>query len=332
MTAGREGSSRLPARYAAPMEGITGYLYRNAHRRVFGGADKYFTPFLAPGKKRGLRSRELSDILPEHNEGVPAVPQILTNDWEDFLHTADILKEYGYREINLNLGCPSGTVVTKKRGSGFLAFPEELDQFLDRIFSGTDMKISVKTRIGMESPEEFGPLLESFCRYPISELIVHPRVQKDGYRNTPDRKAFSMALERAPFPVCYNGDLFYREDVREFSEEFPQVETVMLGRGLIADPALAAGLDGGAAVTAESFGTFHQEILEGYCRIMSGDRNVLFKMKELWFYMIHLFPDAGFFEKKLKKSSTVAEYSLWTERLLREREILPEADTAFLRR
>lgn len=319
-------------RYAAPMEGITGYICRNAHHRVFGGVDKYFTPFLSPGKKRSLRSRELGDILPEHNQGVPVVPQILTNDWEDFLHTAEILKEFGYEEINLNLGCPSGTVTAKKRGAGFLACPEELDRFLDQVCAGTDRKISVKTRLGVESPEEFGPLLEIFCRYPLSELIVHPRVQKEGYRGTPHREEFHRALLEAPFPVCYNGNLFSPEDVEQFSREFPQADRVMFGRGLIADPALASAAGEGKTVTEEAFRRFHQEILDGYCRIMSGDRNVLFKMKELWFYMIHLFSGGEYFEKKIKKSSTVAEYRLWVERLINECPILPRADVSFLRR
>ena len=185
-------------RYAAPMEGITGYVYRNAHHRVFGGVDRYFTPFLSPGKKRGLRSRELNDVLPEHNEGVPVVPQILTNDWEDFLHTAEILREFGYEEVNLNLGCPSGTVAAKKRGAGFLGYPEELDLFLGRIFDGTDMGISVKTRIGVERPEEFERLLAIYRKYPLRELIVHPRVLRDGYANTPDLPAFLQALEDSP--------------------------------------------------------------------------------------------------------------------------------------
>ena len=204
-------------RYAAPMEGITGYVYRNAHHRVFGGVDRYFTPFLSPGKKRGLRSRELNDVLPEHNEGVPVVPQILTNDWEDFLHTAEILREFGYEEVNLNLGCPSGTVAAKKRGAGFLGYPEELDLFLGRIFDGTDMGISVKTRIGVERPEEFERLLAIYRKYPLRELIVHPRVLRDGYGNTPNLPAFLQALEDSPFPVCYNGDLFSREAAREWN-------------------------------------------------------------------------------------------------------------------
>ncbi len=326
--------------YAAPMEGITGYLYRGAHFRHYGGADRYFTPFIVPGKKRGFRSRELNDILPEHNEGIPVIPQILTNDWEDFLHTAEILKSFGYEEVNLNLGCPSGTVVSKKRGSGFLAFPGELELFLDRIFSGTDMKISVKTRIGRDDPEEFGPLLEIFGKYPIEELIVHPRVRQDFYRNRVRWDAFEKALKLPGIPVCYNGDIFSPEDLARFREAFPETDRIMIGRGLIADPRLASALSGreegsllkeSGEEEKERFLAFHQDLLDGYCREMSGDRNVLFKMKELWAYMIHLFPDGERYGKKIRKAERVADYSVWVSRLVNEQEMLPAADTSFLR-
>ncbi len=141
--------------YFAPMEGITGYIYRRVHRNYYPGTAKYFTPFLAPGPQKGIGGRELRDVLPENNEGVPLVPQILTNRAEDFLKTAELLEGMGYREINLNLGCPSGTVAAKKKGSGFLAFPEELDSFFDAVFSGMEKRgsrqaVSVKTRIGKD--------------------------------------------------------------------------------------------------------------------------------------------------------------------------------------
>ncbi len=159
--------------YMAPLEGITGHVFRRAFCECFGSVDQYFIPFIKPNQHGHLSSRERQDVLPENNQGMYAVPQILTNSVEDFVRTAQKLKQYGYQEINLNLGCPSGTVVSKKRGSGFLAFPEELDQFLDGIFGQTDAEISIKTRIGKENPEEFGRLLEIYNQYPVKELIIH---------------------------------------------------------------------------------------------------------------------------------------------------------------
>ena len=193
--------------YLAPLEGITGYTYRRALYNCFGGFDKYFIPFILPNQKGHLSTREKKDIMPENNEGMYAVPQILTKNAEDFIQTAETLQEYGYNEVNLNLGCPSKTVVTKGRGAGFLDRPDELDKFLDEIFRKCDMKISIKTRLGMDDPEEFEDLLTIYNKYPLEELIVHARVQKDYYKNTPHLETFGEAVERAKSPVCYNGDI-----------------------------------------------------------------------------------------------------------------------------
>ena len=184
-------------------------------------------------------AREKKDILPEHNRGMYTVPQILTNKAEDFLRTAKKLEEYGYSEINLNLGCPSKTVVTKARGSGFLAYPEALERFLDEIFEKCPIRISVKTRLGMEQPEEFVRILEIYNRFPMEELIIHPRVQKDFYKNTPNLEIFGCALAESRNPVCYNGDIFTPADFARFTEEYRSVERVMTGRGVLRDPALA---------------------------------------------------------------------------------------------
>ena len=201
--------------YAAPMEGVTGYVYRNAHRHYFQGIDKYYTPFLTPKKGKGWTSREKNDIAPEHNRNMTVVPQILTNQAEDFVRMAEKLADCGYEEINLNLGCPSGTVVSKGKGAGFLARPQMLEAFLEEIFSAfpvladgkSRMEISIKTRLGMEEAEEFLPLMEMYRRYPLKELIIHPRVREDYYANRPDWDAFERALSGCPFPVVYNGDL-----------------------------------------------------------------------------------------------------------------------------
>ncbi len=187
-----------PPIYLAPMEGVTTFLYRNAHAAVYGPLDKYFTPFLEPHEKRSMKTKERNEVLPEHNKGLDVVPQILTNHAEGFLELAETLQEMGYREINLNLGCPSKTVVTRGKGSGFLASPEELERFFDTVYKGLpgEMKLSVKTRIGMEADEEFEQLLAIYNRYPLYELIIHPRLQQDYYKNHPRKEAFRYALER----------------------------------------------------------------------------------------------------------------------------------------
>ena len=301
--------------YFAPMEGITGYLYRQVYQELFAGIDKYFTPFIVPHTIKGLNSREKNDILPEHNEGINLVPQILTNQAEDFIRVAKTLQSYGYEEVNLNLGCPSKTVVSKKKGSGFLEEPRRLDVFLSEIFEGLDMEISVKTRIGISEPEEFGTLMEIYNRYPIKELIIHPRVQTDYYKNHANWEAFSQGLSVSKNPVCYNGDLFTAEDFEKWKACFPSVDCVMLGRGLIANPGLIRKIRDGKDISKAELKLFHDRLCEAYQSLKIGDRNVLFKMKELWYYMIFLFADHKKQEKKIKKAQNMTAYQAAVEEL-----------------
>lgn len=334
--------------YMAPMEGLTGYVYRNAYHKHYGGVDKYFTPFLT---NKSLNHKELNDILPEHNEGMNVVPQILTNRAEDFLVIAKVLAEYGYTAVNLNLGCPSGTVVAKNRGAGFLALPEELDQFLEEIFEKCPISISIKTRIGKENPEEWERLLAIYEKYPLEELIIHPRVQKDYYKNTPNLESFAAAAEKSRHSLCYNGDICMAEDYCNIAERFPSVSKVMLGRGLLADPDLAQkirlaagapnkGVVHGSDVASVGEATgevwdrsaspklckqqlraFHDDILHGYAEVMSGDRNTLFKMKELWVYLSARFTNPEKYIKKIRKSERIRDYELNVDALFREQEL-----------
>lgn len=307
--------------YFAPLEGINGYVYRNAYHRYFGEIDKYFTPFLKPNQFGRFSSREKNDILPEHNVGMNTVPQVLTNSAEDFVRTARRLKEYGYEEINLNLGCPSKTVVTKKRGSGFLAFPEELDHFLEEIFSELNMRISIKTRIGKESPDEFPHLLEIFRKYPLSELIVHPRVQVDFYKNTPNWEMFRMALADGNRNICYNGDIFSVEDYERFRTAFPEVECVMLGRGILANPGIVCMLKGKEVPSKKTLRAFHDQIYTDYQTVLSGERDVLFKMKELWQNMAPLFTNYEKYAKTIRKAVRLAAYERAVEALFAEENV-----------
>ncbi len=305
--------------YMAPMEGLTGYVFRNAYQKYYGGIDKYFTPFL--GNKK-LGSREKNDILPEHNEGMHVVPQILANRAEDFLCIAQTLQDYGYRTVNLNLGCPSGTVTAKRRGAGFLAYPEELEVFLDEIFEKCPLAISIKTRVGVERAEEWERLLAIYEKYPVEELIIHPRVQKDFYKKDVRMETFAQAAETSRLPLCYNGDIVKTEDAQRICVSFPSVERVMIGRGLLRNPDLIHEIKGElCGETAEErkarFLAFHDCILGGYAAVMQGDRNTLFKMKELWVYFAERFAEPEKYVKKIKKSGSVREYEAVVRELFR---------------
>ena len=187
----------------APMEGLTGYVYRQAHRRFYPGLSRYYTPFLSPVRDRALTTRDRNEVLPEHNAGVPLTPQLLTRSLPNLLWGARLLGEMGYDEVNLNLGCPSPTVTAKGKGAGFLREPDAIAALLDGFFSAdTGMRLSVKTRLGVENPEDFECLLEVYNRFPLSELIVHPRVQTDLYKR-PTRPEYALrALRESRAPVC----------------------------------------------------------------------------------------------------------------------------------
>ena len=310
--------------YLAPLEGITTYIYRRAYHQHFTAMDKYFTPFLVPHTKKGFSTKEKNDVMPEHSPGMNLVPQIMSNQAESFLHTVEKLKVYGYEEVNLNLGCPSKTVVSKGRGSGFLADPDGLDRFLDEIFKKCDVKISIKTRIGKDDPEEFARLLDIYNQYPVEELIIHPRVQKDFYKNQPDLDVFRDAVEGSKIPLCYNGDIFTPESHDEMRREFPQVDTFMLGRGILMNPALLDIICMGKKTEMEKAETsrkmqsadrykkkihaFLEQIKCDYLEVGMGEKNTLFKLKELWAYMGQNAPDAKKALKRIRKSQSMADY------------------------
>lgn len=309
--------------YFAPMEGMTGYLYRSLHQQYFGGVDKYFIPFLSPTKEHVFSRREIREILPENNLGIHAVPQLLTRKAEDFLWAADMLFDMGYEEIDLNLGCPSGTVTAKGKGAGLLAVPEELDQFLDGVYSKVKGPVSIKTRLGMNDPEEFDRLLEVYRRYPVHELIIHPRVRNEFYKESVHLDVFRRALQVSKAPVCYNGDIAVVEDLQRYAEAFPEVDRVMIGRGLAADPALAEKLRGDLSVDKERLRCFHDALYEGYCTIFESRKNAMMRMKEYWSYHILLFADSEKYAKKIKKATDPKGFEAVTASVFQDLELLP---------
>lgn len=301
--------------YFAPLEGITGYVFRNAYEKYYGGIDKYFTPFISPHTKKLMDSREKRDILPENNKGLNIVPQVLTNKAEDLIDLAKQLHdEYGYEEINLNLGCPSKTVTTKGKGSGFLEFPDQMEEFFDRYFKACDVKLSIKTRIGYYEVEEASRLLNLYERFPFEEVMIHPRLGSQMYKGTPYYDVFEEYLKRTKHSLCYNGDINNLEDLQKLDSKWENCDKYMLGRGLIARPGMLQMQESGeytANLSQEEwirFKGFHDELVEGYYAYMCEDRNTLFKMKELWTWWAVMFPGQEKTLKKIKKTTALQEY------------------------
>ena len=251
--------------YFAPMEGITDGILRQTHNRIFGGVDVYCLPFHKLTQTLSLLTREIRDISPEENEGLSVLPQALTRDPEQLSAWLFYVSECGYSRADLNLGCPSPTVTKRGRGSGMLRDPDFLKGFLDRVFSNTlPVSLSVKTRIGYESADEWPGILDLLTDYPFAHVTVHVRTMREQYTGGIHPEAFDLALRKGiPHPV-YNGDLRTPEDVENLLRRCPATEAVMIGRGLLADPALARRIRGGAAAGEEELRAWYTALYEGW--------------------------------------------------------------------
>lgn len=301
--------------YFAPMEGITTYVFRCLHHKYFKGVDWYFTPFISPTMHGTFTPRERKDILPAHTQGVPTIPQILANNVDYFLETTRELEAYGYTQVNLNLGCPSTGVVNKAKGSGLLGDPFRLEKFLDQIFSKSVLPISIKTRIGRFEEEEWEELRSLYNQYPVKELIVHPRVQKDFYKQPVHRDLFVRTWKESRCPVCYNGDIYTVEDYQSIVNKCQGLSSVMLGRGLLIRPDLLEQVSDGIKETQKEpkFWKFVEELFDAYYEELGN--NALYKMKELWVYMEQGFHCMDKYTKKIKKAKNVLEYQHAVETL-----------------
>ena len=293
--------------YFAPMEGLTDSIYRRLHHKYFPGVDRYYMPFLSPTIHRTLTHKEDRELPMADSVPFTAVPQVLTKVPEDFLWAAQVCRDRGYDEVNLNIGCPSGTVVSKGKGSGMLRDAAALDRFFDQIFSASPLPITVKTRLGLENPEEFPALLEVFNRYPIQELTIHPRVRKQFYDGSVHMEMFGFAVENSKNPLCYNGDILTLSQAEALHAQYPQVGAVMIGRGLVADPGM---LSGGTDVRALE--GFMNELMAVYEVEFGGSRNAIVRLKENWGFLHSRFEGSEKLWKRLRKTTDAAEFKAIT--------------------
>lgn len=293
--------------YFAPMEGLTDSIYRRAHHKYFSGVDRYYMPFLSPTIHRSLTHREDRELPMADSVAFQAVPQVLTKVSDDFLWAAQVCLERGYDEVNLNVGCPSGTVVSKGKGSGMLRSVSDLDRFLDQIFAASPLPVSVKTRLGIENSDEFPAILEIYNRYPIKELTIHPRVRKQFYNGAVDMEMFDYAVKNSRNPLCYNGDLVSAAQAEDLSRKYPQLESVMIGRGLVADPGMLCG-----GTDMKALEGFMNALLEEYTVSFGGARNAMFRLKENWGFLHTRFEGVDKLWKKLRKTTDLEEYKAIT--------------------
>ena len=321
-----------------PFQGITDAPFRNVFKKHFGGIDKYYTPFFTGIQKDHAKNMQVEEIDPTCNDVETLTPQILSIDAKEILRFANQCKELGYKEINLNMGCPFPRVANKKRGCGLLPYPEKIESMLNAVFDRIDLKFSIKCRLGYFDPDEIVPVIEVFNQYPLSELIIHPRIGKQLYKGEADVKRFAELIPMIKAPLVYNGDIVSVESFERIREEVKPVNEFMLGRGLLANPFLAeeissqAGLPPVRSVSPEGLlrcarnderlHAYVVDLYEDRLRHAGGSPKVLGRMKELWSYLMYSFDEPQDIWRKIKKINALKEYEEAVETVFREHSVI----------
>lgn len=299
------------------MEGLTGAPFRRVHAKFFGVADRYYLPFVTPTTEPRFTARQLSRELDRDlNRGLNVVPQLLTRRAEDFIWAAKALADLGYQEVNLNLGCPAGTVVAKGKGSGFLQYPDALREFLDRIFSANlPIAISVKTRIGYSHEDEFRVLVDIYNDFAdgMDSLTIHPRLRTDFYKGDLRVHVFNRFFTELKMPIGYNGDIITVDDISRVRHRYKPLKMIMVGRALMADPALFRKAAGGNPATLPEIASFYEALFDSYAQAFQSRKNALMRMKEYWFFQHNLFVGAERAVKQIYKAKTVEDYQAAVE-------------------
>lgn len=307
--------------YLAPLRGLTDYIYRNTFNRHFNGFDAAVTPFIPTSRTTRATPLHLKDVLPENNASMPIEPQILCNNPADFIPLAKQLYDLGYPTVNWNLGCPFPMVAKKQRGSGLLPHPDRIENFLAKTVPAIPNRLTIKTRLGRRNSEEIIQLMPIFNRYPLQEIIIHPRTGKQMYDGEPDLDAFEKCIEMTHHRIVYNGDITDLKSFQNLSARFNTIKTWMIGRGAIINPFLPAILKSGKddfTDRVETFRSFYQELFDEYQRVFSGPGHLLERMKGFWTYFSQAFKDSRKIRKKVHRTLKLQRYLEIVERFFEE--------------
>ena len=309
-----------------PFQGITDAPFRNVFKKHFGGIDKFYTPFFTGIQKDHAKNMQVEEIDPQCNDVETLTPQILSTDAEEILRFASQCKELGYKEINLNMGCPFPRVANKKRGCGLLPYPEKIEAMLSTVFERIDLKFSIKCRLGYFSPDEIVPVIEVFNQFPLSELIIHPRIGKQLYKGEADVQRFVELIPTIKAPLVYNGDIVSVESFERISNQVQPINEFMLGRGLLSNPFLAEEIRGttpqSIQTRTERLHDYVNDLYEDRLRHAGGSPKVLGRMKELWSYLMHSFDEPQDIWRKIKKINALKEYEEAVETVFREHSLI----------
>jgi len=308
-----------PELILAPIRGITDCVYRTALARWFPGFDRAFSPFIQVRRGHPLRPGDLRQLAPENNRAMPVIPQLLTNHADSFVQVLGELQDFGYDDANWNLGCPSPTVAKRGRGAGLLPHPERIDAILDNVLARSTVRLSVKLRLGRHDPNELVPVLEILNRYPLSEIILHPRTADQLYEGDVDIGRAQEALSVCRHPFMLSGGISSVEEFVAFRSLLPGVSAWMIGRGALSSPALPGRIKGApphdATTSREVLHGFHDALFTGYREWLSGPGHLLAKMKEHWTYLSVCFARPKEVVARIGRSRDVkafAESVAWT--------------------
>ncbi len=313
-----------------PFQGITDAPFRNVFKKHFGGIDKYYTPFFTGIQKDHAKNLQVEEIDPTCNDVETLTPQILSTDAEEILRFATQCKKLGYKEINLNMGCPFPRVANKKRGSGLLPYPEKIEAMLNAVFGRIDLNFSIKCRLGYFNPDEIVPVIDIFNQYPLSELIIHPRIGKQLYKGEADVKRFAELIPMIKAPLVYNGDIVSVDSFERIRKQVQPVNEFMLGRGLLANPFLAEEIKKNGILSEFSepvrqkkdrLHAYVVDLYEDRLRHTGGSPKVLGRMKELWSYLMYSFDEPQEIWRKIKKINALKEYEEAVDAVFQERRI-----------
>ena len=298
--------------HSSPLQGFTDFRFRNAFQKFFGGIDQYLAPYIRIKGNLDIKAAHKRDILPENNQALDLVPQIITKDADEFLFVVEHIQKLGYDELNWNLGCPYPMVAKRGMGSGLLKSPDKIDEILKRVSSESDIRLSIKMRLGYEDSQEIFQVLPVLEHYPLTNIAIHPRIGKQLYKGEVDLEAFEECIGQSSHKIFYNGDITSVQRFREMKDRFPAISHWMIGRGLIADPFLPAMIKADNPVYPENryeaFNTFHDLLLSSYEEALSGPKHLLMKMYSFWEYFIYSFPSSPRGLRKIRKAKNISAY------------------------
>ena len=297
---------------SSPLQGFTDFRFRNAQNKLFGGIDTFYSPYIRLNGKMVVKRSYERDLLPENNLGLEVIPQVITNDADEFLFVANNVRELGYKELNWNLGCPYPMVTKSGMGSGLINNPDKINHILDRAHSETDIIVSIKMRLGYENSEEILDVLPILDTYPIKNIAIHARTGKQLYKGGVHLDAFQQCIDSTIHKLYYNGDITSVAKFHEMQQRFPSINHWMIGRGLISDPFLPSMIKNNTseypANKIELFSAFHDTLYAIYSESLSGSTHILLKMYHLWEYFSVTFSNPHKVLKKIKKAQSIRNY------------------------